>query len=82
MKPPNRYAPGTSSNLSYDLGSSEFDEFETLAYHSDYVDQELPKSIEEALSSPEWYRAMKAEHESLQKNEVWEHVEMPERKKK
>ena len=79
MKTPNRYTPGTSSNLSNDLGWSAFDEFETLAYHSDYVDQELPKTIE-ALSYPEWHRAMKAEHESLQKNEVWEHVEMPEEK--
>ena len=52
-------APVTSSNLSYNLGSPEFDEIEPLAYHSDYVDQVLPKSIEEALSSPEWYRAMK-----------------------
>ena len=81
VKPPSRYAPGTSSNLSYNLGSSEFDEIETFAYHSDYVDQELPKSIEEALSSPEWYRAMKAEYDSLQKNEVWDIVEMPEGKK-
>ena len=83
VKPPNRYASGTSSNLSYNLGSSEFDEndeIETLAYHSDYVDQELPKSIEEALSSPEWSRAMKAEHDSLQKTEVWDIVEMPEGK--
>ena len=70
VKPPNKYAPGTSSNLSYNLGPSEFDEIETLAYHSDYVDQELPKSIEEALSSPEWYRAMKAEYNFLQKIEV------------
>ena len=61
VKPPNSYTPGTSSILSYDLGSSEFDEIETLSYYSDYADQELPKSIKEALSSPEWYRAMKAE---------------------
>ena len=80
VKPQNRYAPGTSSNFSYKLGSSEFDDIETLAYHSDYVDQELPKSIEEALSSPEWYRAMKAEYDSLQINEVWDIVEMPEGK--
>ena len=83
VKPPNRYASGTSSNLSYNLGSSEFDEndeIETLAYHSDYVDQELPKSIEEAISSPEWSRAMKAEYDSLQKTEVWDIVEMPEEK--
>ena len=80
VKPRNRYAPGKSSNLSYKLGSSEFDDIETLAYHSDYVDQELPKSIEEALSSPEWYRAMKAEYDSLQINEVRDIVEMPEGK--
>ena len=45
----------------------------------DYVDHESPKSTEEALS-PEWYRAMKVEYESLLKNEVWELVEMLERK--
>ena len=33
VKSPNRFTPGTSSNLSYNLGSSEFDEIETLAYH-------------------------------------------------
>ena len=66
--------------MSYNLCSSEFDEIETLACHSDYVDHELPESVEEALSSPEWYRAMKAEYKSLQKNEVWQLVEMPERK--
>ena len=66
VKPPNRYTLGTSSNLSYDLGSFEFYENETLGYHSDYVDQGLTKSIEEAFSSPEWYRAMKAEYESQQ----------------
>ena len=81
MKPPNSYTPGTSSILSYDLGSSEFDEIiETLSYYSDYADQELPKSIKEAFSSPEWYRAMKVEYESLQKNEVLEFVEIPEGK--
>ena len=79
MKLLNRYKPGMSSNLSYDLDASEFDKIETLAYHSNYVDHELPKSIEEALSSPQWYRAVKAEYESLQKHEVWELVEMPEK---
>ena len=60
VKPPNRYIPCTSSNLPYDLGSYEFGEIATLAYHSDYVDHELPKSIEKALFSPERYCAMKA----------------------
>ena len=78
--PLNRYTTGTSSNVSYNLGSSEFDESETLAYHSKKVYHELPKSIEEALSSPEWYRAMTAEYDSVQKIEVWEVVEMPDRK--
>ena len=53
VKTPNRYTSGTSKYLSYNLGSSEYDEIETLAYHSDYVDHERPKSIEEALSSQE-----------------------------
>ena len=78
LKQPNRYAIGTSSNLSYNLSSSESNE--TLAYHGDYVDQELPKCIEEALSSPEWYHAMEAEYDSLQKNEDWDIVEMSEGK--
>ena len=55
VKPPDRYTPGTSSNVSYDLGSSDFSEIERLAYHSDNVDQELPKSIKETFS-PEWHR--------------------------
>ena len=59
-KPPNRNTPGASNNLSYNLGSSNFDEIETVAYNRYYVDHELPKSIEEALF-PEWYRATKAE---------------------
>ena len=66
--------------MSYNLGSSEFDEIETLAYHRDYADHELRKSIEEALPSPEWYRAMKVEYESLQKTVVWGLDEKPERK--
>ena len=36
-----------NSNLSYGLGSPEFHESETLAYQSDFVDHELPKSIEQ-----------------------------------
>ena len=55
VKPPNRYAPGTTSKLSYILDWSEFNEIGTLAYHSDYVDKKLPKSIEEAFSSPEGF---------------------------
>ena len=46
VKLPHRYTPGTSSNLSYDLGFSEFNQIETLAYHIEYFDHELPKSIE------------------------------------
>ena len=78
MKPPNRYTQGnsTSSNLFCDLGSSEFDEIEMLSNHCDYADQELPKNVGGALSFPEWYRASEAEYELLQKNEVWELVEM------
>ena len=76
MKPSDRSIPGTRSNLSHNLGSSEFDENETLALHSNYLYQDLPKSIEEALSSPEWHRAMKAEYEYLQNTEVRELVEM------
>ena len=52
VKPPNRYTPGTSSNLSYVLSRSGFDESETVAYHSDYVDHELLKKLQDALSPP------------------------------
>ena len=76
MKPPNRYIPGESNNFSYDLGSSEFDEIKTLAYHCDCVVQELPKGIEEKRF-PEWYRATEAEYESFQNDEVRELVELP-----
>ena len=53
IKPPNRYTPGNSGNLCFDSFSSEFENREDLT--SNYVDQELPKNLEETLSSPKWY---------------------------
>ena len=50
-----------------------------LACPRDCVDHDLRKRIEEALHSPEWYRAMNTDYESLQKIEVWELVKMLEK---
>ena len=38
---------------------------------------EIPKTVEEALSIPEWYQAMKEEFQSLEKNKVWELSKLP-----
>ena len=45
VKPPDRFTSGASSSLSYHLGSTESDETEVLAYHRDYVYQELPRAF-------------------------------------
>ena len=47
-------------------------------------ESENPKSVEEALSSPEkdeWIKAMESEMESFNKNEVWNLVKLPEGRK-
>ena len=80
IKPPNRYTPGNSGNLCFDSFSSEFENREDFAFTSNYVDQKLPKNLEEALSSPKWYAVMKAQFQSLQENQVWQLVDMPKRK--
>jgi len=45
---------------------------------------EEPRSIKEAISSPEklqWEKAMEAEMKSLKENEVWDLVELPKGRK-
>ncbi|RVX18340.1 hypothetical protein CK203_006531 [Vitis vinifera] len=41
----------------------------------------IPNSVQEALTDPRWKIAMNEEMKSLQKNETWELVEYPPRKK-
>ncbi|RVW70134.1 Retrovirus-related Pol polyprotein from transposon TNT 1-94 [Vitis vinifera] len=41
----------------------------------------IPNSVQEALADPRWKAAMNEEMKSLQKNETWELVECPPRKK-
>ena len=56
-----------------------YGEWVYLAHESDN-----PKSVKEALSSPEkdeWIEKMEKEMESLNKNEVWDLVELPEGRK-
>ena len=40
-----------------------------------------PKSVGDALNSPEWFDAMEAEIDSLRDHDVWELVELPEGQK-
>ena len=42
---------------------------------------DIPNSVQEALADPRWKAAMNEEMKSLQKNETWELVECPPRKK-
>lgn len=47
-------------------------------------DQNEPRTVKEALSSPQktkWVKAMKKKMESLKTNEVWNLVELPENRK-
>ncbi|RVW53135.1 hypothetical protein CK203_080622 [Vitis vinifera] len=41
----------------------------------------IPNSVQEALADPRWKATMNEEMKSLQKNETWELVEYPPRKK-
>ena len=67
VRPPERYEPGTSETANQNF-SSELEN--QLSFHTSFVDPEVPKTVEEALSIPEWYGSMKDEFESLEKNKV------------
>ena len=69
VRRPNGYTPGNNSNLCFKSFSSEFENREDFAFNNNYVHQELPKILEDALSLPKWYAAMKAEFESLRASE-------------
>ena len=69
VRPPERYEPGTSETANQSF-SSELDN--QFSFHTSFVDPEVPKTVEEALSIPEWYQAMKDEFQSLEKNKVRE----------
>ncbi|RVX16933.1 Retrovirus-related Pol polyprotein from transposon RE1 [Vitis vinifera] len=65
--------------LDYDYHISE----ENESGQSKLVNQEvaIPNSVQEALADPKWKATMNEEMKSLQKNETWELVECPPRKK-
>lgn len=42
----------------------------------------IPNSVQEALTDPRWKAAMNEEMDSLQKNQTWELVDRPTKKKK
>ena len=41
-----------------------------LSLHTSFVDLEEPKTVKEALTTPEWYQAMKDNFQSLVKNKA------------
>ena len=72
--PPERYEPGTSQTANQNV----FSEFENqLPFHTSFVDPEVPKTVEIALTFPEWYQAMKDEFQSLEKNKTWDLTRLP-----
>ena len=48
-----------------------------LSFHRRFVNIEVPKTVEEALSIPEWCQAIKDEFQSIKKNNVWELTKLP-----
>ena len=77
VRPPERYEPGTSETANQNF-SSELEN--QLSFHTSFVDPEVRKTVEEALSIPKWYGAMKDEFQSLEKNKVWELTKLPKNK--
>ena len=64
-----KYEPGISETANQTV-SSELEN--QLSFHTSFFDPEVPKTVEEALSIPEGYQAMKDEFQTLEKNKVWE----------
>jgi len=54
---------------------------EFYGYHCNLSQVKEPKSVSEALTSPEWVDAMRAEIDSLHNNGVWDLVPLPEGRK-
>ena len=78
VRPPERYEPGTNESANQNF-SSELEN--QLSFHTSFVDPEVPKTVEEALSLPERFGAMKDDFQSLEKNKVRELTKLPKNKK-
>ena len=62
---PERYVPGTKETANQNVSS---DLENQLSFHTSFVDPEIPKTIEEALSIPECYQeALQDDFQSLEK---------------
>ena len=58
VRSPDRYEPCTGETVNRNV-SSELENH--LSFYTCFVDPEELKTVEEALSNPEWYQAMKDE---------------------
>ncbi|RVW32997.1 Retrovirus-related Pol polyprotein from transposon RE2 [Vitis vinifera] len=78
------YEPELSTKVKY-LMSNYVSNHRLSESNKSFVNQlstrVIPNSVQEALANPRWKATMKVEMKSLQKNETWELVECPPRKK-
>ena len=69
-----RYELGTIETANQHF-SSELENH--VAFHTSFVDLEVPKTVKEAVSIPEWYQALKHGFQSFEKNIVWKLTKRP-----
>ncbi|RVW81474.1 Retrovirus-related Pol polyprotein from transposon RE1 [Vitis vinifera] len=75
------YEPGLSTKVKY-LMSNYVSNHRLSESNKSFVNQlAIPNSVQEALADPRWKAVMNEEIKSLQKNETWELVKCPPRKK-
>ena len=78
------YEPELSSKVKYPM-SHYVSNHRLSESNKSFVNQlstvSIPNSVQEALADPRWKDAMNEEMKSLQKNETWELVDRPPRKK-
>uniref|UniRef100_A0A803M8T8 GAG-pre-integrase domain-containing protein n=1 Tax=Chenopodium quinoa TaxID=63459 RepID=A0A803M8T8_CHEQI len=73
--PPKRYDPEYEDSRSrYPIGkiSNENLASNAIAFTASLYSTEIPKTVEEALASKDWRKAMEDEYLALEKNETWE----------
>ena len=78
------YEPKLSTNVKYPMSNYVSNHCLSESNKS-FVNQlsivTIPNSVQEALANPRWKAAMNEEMKSLQKNETWELIDCPPRKK-
>lgn len=82
--PPKRYSPKKEARSSqYPMANVAAENLsqEAQAFATSLCYEEIPTTVEQALESKDWRKAMKTEMDALNKNDTWEKCTLPPGKK-